>query len=484
VSGNNTLQRATAVPSPALPGGGNWVMQMAVFRDASWTVAGAWSPVRVGQVVDASQFPGSDIGAKVNNAYASLFSTGGTILIPSSANCFQYNTAIAFTTPGKPAILQGTGTSPVCLLFTPPNGSAITMDWGSSIAGGGGGLANIKLLGKCSSTVCSGVTAIGINLGPTHGAANNTLQNVTVGKQLTDLAVSGCLNGCGFLNGINIATNYGGFGLKLSMVNIFGSNVGLNDGVNVEGLHIDDSFISQNAVGLNCAGEIHTNHVHFDDNTTMAVTSPTTVNNCAFIEQGDHFENGGTSGCGLGQELPNYFNFQNAVQWTSHGGQWFDRRPTGMNCALTTVATVADFSNVDIDATYAGLNSSLTNPIVTLSGTTGPHTSATFRFLEANPGMTDYTGGFAVIDAPIFGNGTLQNFTLANFNLVQPGVAFASLPGSPAAGTSQFCTNCVPTTASACSTNTPASCACKAGTGSMWAKYENFVNNGANWYCH
>jgi len=49
ISGNNTLQRATAcleVVSGTCPGSthGDWVMQMAVFRDASWTVGEGWSP--------------------------------------------------------------------------------------------------------------------------------------------------------------------------------------------------------------------------------------------------------------------------------------------------------------------------------------------------------------------------------------------------------------------------------------------------------
>lgn len=75
-----------------------------------------------------------------------------------------------------------------------------------------------------------------------------------------------------------------------------------------------------------------------------------------------------------------------------------------------------------------------------------------------------------------------------NQYVYQPGVAYANLPSPPSVGTTQFCTNCVPTTASACSTNSPGSCMCKAGTGtplpSMWAKYENFVGAGVGWYCH
>lgn len=63
------------------------------------------------------------------------------------------------------------------------------------------------------------------------------------------------------------------------------------------------------------------------------------------------------------------------------------------------------------------------------------------------------------------------------------GVAFGSLPAATA-GWQIFCSNCVATTPASCSTATPASCVCTSGTGSMWARAENFQNNGLNWYCH
>jgi hypothetical protein len=68
--------------------------------------------------------------------------------------------------------------------------------------------------------------------------------------------------------------------------------------------------------------------------------------------------------------------------------------------------------------------------------------------------------------------------------LLQPGVPYGNLPPSPVPGMQQFCTNCEPANPSSCSTGNPASCLCRAGRGSMWAKYENFVNNGPGWYCH
>jgi len=82
ITGNNTLQRATAclapLPCPTTPIG-NWLMQMAVFRDASSTVAGGWPPARLGQILYASQFPGLDASAKIQNAIDACPPSGCTV---------------------------------------------------------------------------------------------------------------------------------------------------------------------------------------------------------------------------------------------------------------------------------------------------------------------------------------------------------------------------------------------------------------------
>ena len=78
---NQVLQRATAC-SGTCPGSGtgNWVLQMAVFRDASWTVVGGWSPTRPPDEVNAAQYPGADICVQAQNAalanpYATILMT-------------------------------------------------------------------------------------------------------------------------------------------------------------------------------------------------------------------------------------------------------------------------------------------------------------------------------------------------------------------------------------------------------------------------
>lgn len=103
--GNNTLQRAQA---GLTSGPGNWLMQMAIFRDASWTVAGAWSPVRPGQIRYAAQYPGADCGAKINAAEADLGSALGEIQVDGSCASATWaavtmshnNHSIRFISPG------------------------------------------------------------------------------------------------------------------------------------------------------------------------------------------------------------------------------------------------------------------------------------------------------------------------------------------------------------------------------------------------
>jgi len=81
-SPNNVLQRATAGLS--VLGTGNWVMQMAIFRDASWTVANGFGPVRNGQI-HADQFPGVNSAAQADSAAPGGITEGTVILPPSMA---------------------------------------------------------------------------------------------------------------------------------------------------------------------------------------------------------------------------------------------------------------------------------------------------------------------------------------------------------------------------------------------------------------
>src|SRR5579872_4341757 len=98
ISSNNVLQRSTATLTPALTTG-NWVMQEAIFRDASSTVTGAWSPTRTSATRYAEQFPGATADLKINAAIADLPSGGG-IVDATGFGCGSQTIAGAVTVGG------------------------------------------------------------------------------------------------------------------------------------------------------------------------------------------------------------------------------------------------------------------------------------------------------------------------------------------------------------------------------------------------
>ncbi len=212
IIGNNTLQRATACigASTCPPGAtaGNWAMDMAVFRDASWAVQGGWSPVRVGNVVYADQFPGVDIGDQINHAYAASPPNGGHIIISAKpdGSCYNFTTPIVLNTAGKYVLLEyagsgglitngPTGTWAGCLNFNPnPNtGAAITLDYATATTDSLSpihGLRNIVLVnGFCAKTGGCGSSATGILIcgsdvsgcaSSNRGIQSATMENVSV----------------------------------------------------------------------------------------------------------------------------------------------------------------------------------------------------------------------------------------------------------------------------------------------------------------
>ncbi len=193
-SPNNTLQRATAclgTPLPC-PATGDWVMQMAVFRDASWTVGGGWTPVRVGQIVDASQFTGTgnrDIGDRVTQAYNSgCPATGCSGILPPLSGSFS--TPIVATTLGKPFFFQ-MAPQTSRLTYTPTSGSAITFGWGANNSPlnflPGAGISGLHLFGSGGTSSVGVQMSDGVN-GAQHSLIDNSFINdfgVNVADEIT-----------------------------------------------------------------------------------------------------------------------------------------------------------------------------------------------------------------------------------------------------------------------------------------------------------
>ncbi len=138
-----------------------------VFTGASTTESSTFA--NLNNVLYADQFPGVDMGAKINNAYASLPSGGGQIVVTASST---FSTPINFNTAGKFVNLKcnpnvqltytGTGTS------TTFNTNAYTPGYPSQ-----SGMEGCRLRGPgywLTGTV-------GIQLGGSNGAANVNIEN-------------------------------------------------------------------------------------------------------------------------------------------------------------------------------------------------------------------------------------------------------------------------------------------------------------------
>lgn len=244
--------------------------------------------------VDAGNSPtwsGSDVGAWINAAYAdcpTLATSGSTfckiIVAPKSdGSCYTATTLINLSTNGKPAILDFQG---ACLDYSGvTSGNYITLDWGQgSPQGYGGWVGNLHLLGACATTACSGVTANGLNLGPTNGLVGTVFENLILG---------GFNSGKGFANAVNFGSL--AYIIQLRGTFVYSSKVGVNYPVGNEGVTFYGGAIAQNATGVQTAGsgsEIRFIGTQFDDNTT---TNYNRQNSTTFIATfiDCHFENAG-----------------------------------------------------------------------------------------------------------------------------------------------------------------------------------------------
>lgn len=118
-SSSTYLNGAGACASPSGSGtvGSGTTGQTGVYTGSGTAIAGDNLPL------DVSQFSGSDIGAKINAAYAALPSGGGSLSIPFGS--YSFSTPIVLSTSGKFVVIYGNGAT---LAYTGTTGSAITSD--------------------------------------------------------------------------------------------------------------------------------------------------------------------------------------------------------------------------------------------------------------------------------------------------------------------------------------------------------------------
>ena len=425
--------------------------------------------------------PGTDIGAQITNAYASCPTTGCKIHI--LAGNYNFGTTISLNA-AVPVSLECdsganglTGTTGATQLNYTGRGTAVLFASGGFT---GGGMSGCTLKGPGTSGTFASTVGLMIAGAVGYLFQMNDISNFNIGLQLG--ATSGSFNGSlafkhvfigGFIhdNAQNLVTGNGtdesnefvgvAFTNQSASFNTACIQLGNRSGSNVYPTEVSFVGGSADQCGItisNASSRVRFTDFHIENPVAPTASDFVTIAaNCAgctvSLTDTDIYEN--FNGAGRTEMIS--INTAGTMHFSLVNGQFY----AGTEAPVTNLVKIAGGNNlVTVEPLY--LNG-ITNAL-------SPHTGLAIATMT--PGNIT-VGDFA---------STAQLDRLGD--LVQSGVAYANLNDRAVVGTTQFCTNCVPTTASTCSTAMPSSCICKAGAGSMWAKYENFMNNGPNWYCH
>jgi hypothetical protein len=248
---------------------------------------------------------GEDIGAQINEAYASLPSSGGRIVVVADPNgdCYRFLTPIVAAVPGKYLLLEGgslasrivTAVPTACLNYIPTTASsAITLDYvvpGQSASLGIHGIRNLTMtnnrcetLGGCGSDATA-ITLGGVN-GGAQGATFEGLRVIGFGTALNvlssrsnsgELAFHHCTlsyNATGFIDTQGDAEH-----ISLDACHFQGNGTGVTSSASVT---ISSSTLDSNAVlGVNCSSpaacDLNENHFENDYADTTHFLSGTGV---------------------------------------------------------------------------------------------------------------------------------------------------------------------------------------------------------------
>jgi hypothetical protein len=234
---------------------------------------------------------GSDIGAQINAAYASLPPEGGEIAVlpQSSGNCYVDTTQVYFGTPMKYVSVHGFGGNTSCIQYTNTSGSLFTFNNSSSSilrgtattleqAGWGTGMRNLILTGPGKGTG----TSVAITLGGPNGCQE--------GQELYGLDIEN------FNIGITQAPgNIGCFGWTLAKSAVMNNDhqvVLPNTAQGQENITFDHVKVGDNTLNMppNC--------LVFDNNTDVKLIAVSLdscqleMSNGSHVDAiGDHFEN-------------------------------------------------------------------------------------------------------------------------------------------------------------------------------------------------
>ena len=358
-----------------------------------------------GSVLDATTMPGSDIGAKINAAFAAGPSSGSHVIVP--AGSYSYSTPIVLS--GKSFKLECSDGSTV-MTFTPSSGVGITVDGAYSLVSGckfvgSGGSSSGMLIGGSAPTEFTRIEnneimGFGTGCGLTFGN-NAFLLNVDT-DFIYDNGTGGATGGTADHNvclpsgltgtGENIAFTHGAIysfqsGYSASCVNILlgnmspltFENVSFDQcGVTLNGASSSASFLSSHfenpgasttldflTIGSGCTScAVNLYGVTMIEDTTSSRTEFISVNGTGyFISQGGAFSAAqttaqlikGVGGNAVIQVIhPQLKNFTAAVGGSYYGAtSWVPgnlnisdlvtvpKLVTGTNCAANSVSPAA-----------------------------------------------------------------------------------------------------------------------------------------------
>jgi hypothetical protein len=351
---------------------------------------------------------GSDIGAKINAAYADLPATGGTIVVLPNplGGPYRFSTPITLGTPAKTALLTGTGpagtASPsmnqgTILEYTPTSGCAVTLDYLSSHGSGwtrANGIRDIALWNN--HTFKNGGTksgATGVCEGVSNGGAGNAgFSNVYI---------------AGFGTGISLTNQAQAWGQTIEQSSIVSNTIGIATDGFIENVNLTNDVIAVNGTGIWATGDAQNGY----SNPEFNITGGSIDSNCIAINytqpqgggtlttNGVHFENLnvglGTTSCPGASGLPFIIGNPNLFIF---GGVMMDDGASGDNATgFVSIGTDAIIVGTQLDSVGRTENEG----VIQL---TGPGVSRAFivPYNESPKTLTKIVGGNQAGFATVF----------------------------------------------------------------------------------
>lgn len=195
----------------------SFVVNPSTPNGATYGGIGSVDAANFENVLYATQYGGTNIGAQVNNAYAAAVANGngsGTIIEIPAGN-YSYSTGIVCGTAGFRCLIEGAPGGGTTLNYT-GTGAAITLNYGVQGTGimhaDGQGVSNLYLIGNTSATT---TPQIGILVGGTSPGGGE-------GTVISNLGIST------FGVGLELATNTYNFTMQTSIIRNSGYNVLIN----------------------------------------------------------------------------------------------------------------------------------------------------------------------------------------------------------------------------------------------------------------